>query len=130
MTPNRFKFRAWDKVNKCWLEQKNSQGKYFNNHYIDFDGWVWNRKHINSENSDENDSFSKNEVELMQSTSLLDREGVEIFEGDVIKNTQADWNTVIWFEGEWCFENYHAGAIPLSKYAESSTIIGNKFENN
>ena len=118
MITNVLKFRVWDK-----------------NHFeTDNDSfWIQNGKAFFD--SSYGDDFSLSEIEnavIQQFTGLLDKNGKEIYEGDIIKGfanykgVEYEFSGIISFQGcgFWC-EN---ADFPLDQYQEFN-ILGNIFEN-
>lgn len=110
------KFRAWDEENREMLEV----------HGISFDvQGIWTKELIDDE-SDGNFIFLS-DVELLQSTGLKDKDGMEIFEGDVIS---------CFSEGLSVVEYRYGGfGLVFNEYFESFAnvlggveVLGNKYE--
>ena len=112
------KFRAWLKKDKEMIAVEEI---HFNNGELDFigDAITWMCKN--------------NDFVLMQSTGLTDKNGKEIFEGDIIDSTDGFLTGVVEFRvglGMFVSELVeYNGFERLCNVASSRKIIGNIYEN-
>ncbi len=93
----KIKFRAWDKYTSKMLEQE--KGISGSNSFISFLDFYYD----NSE--DRNFESVINDLIIMQFTGLIDKNGQEIYEGDLIKTPDNRILPVIFKEGCFGFEN-------------------------
>lgn len=111
------KFRAWIKTEKCFADYIESIRFYINEIDLCWGGIC------------ESDCFDFNDVILMQSTGLKDKNGKEIFEGDVVK-CNGLLGTIESFKAMWIcsfmkYNNYQK----VGFFAQEIEVVGNIYEN-
>ena len=125
MKPNRFNLRAYvKKYNKVYRVVSFFDNEFF--HLEDYKS-KFIIKNDNNEHLDPH-SFSLNEIELMQSTGMVDKNGKEIFEGDIIEFST--FKVVVKWED--CRFKLKSSCCDLALdiiRAEQCEVLGNIYEN-
>jgi len=115
------KFRVWDFQNNNWASEAESvmsMGLKFSTNDFYF-----------GENKEKLLRFH-----FLQFTGLTDKNGVEVFEGDVLKNPQVKIGEVVFNEGKFCIKTYRKNDtiwyMPLDiGFMKNKEIIGNIYSN-
>ncbi len=111
------KFRAWDKISKNMFPVMMID---FGQSYVMIEeiNGLWCERDFD-------------DIELMQSTGLVDENGKEIFEGDVVHAYGEDAyliGVIEYFDNAYCIKNKNGIYNPLWTNAEQFEIIGNIWE--
>ena len=123
------KYRAWIKEEKCFADYIESIRYYSKEIALCWGGVC------------ESDCFDFEGIELMQSTGLFDKNGKEIFEGDILKvaNNDSSWFEVVKYDHDKAMFiskevnlKYEVPETPLydlfSPYLFKVEVIGNIWE--
>lgn len=115
------KFRAWDKETKTMIDVSLIN---FEEHSILGEHWEFGQT----------ESIKFDEVELMQSTGLKNKNGNEIFEGDIVKMSKDVSVDTTYYEvvrrrgGAYSLESKQHGCDLWIRHTDCE-IIGNVYEN-
>ena len=125
------KFRAWIKTEKRMIETDDLLD-------IDYENEVVTTQQVYFENGLPNDrdldNFVFEEVELMQSTAMVDRDGKIIFEGDIVKMVKDVYSEPTYYEivrhrgGAYRLESKQHGCELWLIYTDCE-VVGNIYEN-
>lgn len=115
-------FRAWDKEEKKMHKVKT----------IEFSRRGARIIHLAEVNSNGKGDHKRwhSSVELMQSTGLKDKNGTEIYEGDIVKNIYDEIYVVKWFDAGFYLEERYNGGFDYSElhFGNNKEVIGNIYE--
>lgn len=122
------KFRAWDVHNKKMLVVNDICNLFWENTFFECYELVPDPKGKREyELIDHRIDFE--DCVLMRSTGVLDKNGKEIFEGDVVNIFDEKLSKIYFSEGAFCVEVLNGGT-PLHVYlSEHLELIGNIYEN-
>ncbi len=121
------KFRAWDKAKNEIVIRNKREMSYFGPEYeISDDGYIIFFSPVGQSPLGDN---GEDRFVLMQFTGLLDKKGVEIYEGDILLNNDYHFE-VHWKEAGFFLKNIKDGSdwIMINEHPHSE-VIGNTYSN-
>ena len=114
---NRFKFRVWDKMRLQFIYPENNNQQHF---IIDLNGQFHNLQN----------GSGGNDYVVQQYTALKDKNGKEIYEGDIIhlKFNDESVNLVVKWDKYMGLEFHNGGWTSMVHVDTHGEVIGNIFE--
>ena len=125
------KFRAWDKENKKMLVVNDICNLFWENTFFECYELVPDPKG-KREYELINHRIDFEDCVFMQSTGLVDKNGQEIFEGDIVHAYSEDARligTIEYFDNAYCIKTKNGVYNSLWINAEYYEVIGNIYEN-
>jgi len=107
------KFRAWDRLNKRWIDLFLLR--------FSKDGDILSVDSLSKE------SYGLHQVELIQFTGLKDKNGKEIYEGDILDKAYLSLGGS--YVVEWDDNEYNCGWNTIKDDSDVGEVIGNIYEN-
>ncbi|ARM68360.1 hypothetical protein PP279_gp28 [Staphylococcus virus IME1354_01] len=120
------KFRAWDKEEKEWLSIRTIG--------FDDDGSLWYLQAWDDNENDIDPPYLEDDLgvkwELLQSTGLKDKHGVEIYDKDIVRDSYGDILLIEWLDGSFVLTDFFSGGYDHCSIDDSEAyeIVGNQFE--